>query len=603
MAETKRVPTPSSRRLRIFSFDPGLATQYDMSGISEITIKVPWEELEQGPIGEYVEVIDLDPASGALLPARRPRPIRSSWRRTAWPVGVEPAVPPADGLRGRDDDDPPLRARARPRGAVGLAPGRPTRPGSASSSCGGCGSIRMRCVTGMRTTARRRRRCCSATSRSRSRTPTTRRARWSSPACRTTSSRTKPRMRCSTACTRASTSRRMPTSSRSTRRSPTSSRCSSISPIPASCETRSRARRGSFASENLLGQLAQQFGRATGRRGALRDALGRIDETSGKWKPLPPDPTPRIDQRPHARGAILVAAVFGAFTKVYRSRTADLFRIATEGTGRAARGRHPSRPRRRARRGGGACRDRSPEMCIRAIDYCPPVDITFGDFLRAIMTADHDLNPEDNSATASPSSRASASGGSIRAVSAACRPDGLMWPTGDDAMKDARVRMGRDDMEKLFTLDYASDGSKEGATRQRGGADGSSSSHGTSKAIASKRGRASTTTRRRCGRGWSRERDESWRPRRASCSSRSGLPKTVFMSRSDPSRVAVEVHSVRTALRRTAKRLDGHRSRGRDHAAPARVLRQGRAGGARTDRGTTQSDAVATSAIAPAARC
>ena len=27
-------------------------------------------------------------------------------------------------------------------------------------------------------------------------------------------------------------------------------------------------------------------------------------------------------------------------------------------------------------------------MCIRALDYCPPVDITFGDYLRALITAD-----------------------------------------------------------------------------------------------------------------------------------------------------------------------------------------------------------------------
>jgi hypothetical protein len=28
------------------------------------------------------------------------------------------------------------------------------------------------------------------------------------------------------------------------------------------------------------------------------------------------------------------------------------------------------------------------QVCARAIDYCPPVDITFGDYLRAVMTAD-----------------------------------------------------------------------------------------------------------------------------------------------------------------------------------------------------------------------
>ncbi|MGE5723514.1 MAG: hypothetical protein ACM3YM_13750, partial [Sphingomonadales bacterium] len=34
-------------------------------------------------------------------------------------------------------------------------------------------------------------------------------------------------------------------------------------------------------------------------------------------------------------------------------------------------------------------------MCIRAIDYCPPVDIDFGEYLRALITADRDLVPDD----------------------------------------------------------------------------------------------------------------------------------------------------------------------------------------------------------------
>jgi hypothetical protein len=34
-------------------------------------------------------------------------------------------------------------------------------------------------------------------------------------------------------------------------------------------------------------------------------------------------------------------------------------------------------------------------ICIRAIDYCPPVDITFGEFLRAVITADFDVVPDD----------------------------------------------------------------------------------------------------------------------------------------------------------------------------------------------------------------
>lgn len=34
-------------------------------------------------------------------------------------------------------------------------------------------------------------------------------------------------------------------------------------------------------------------------------------------------------------------------------------------------------------------------ICIRALDYCPPVDITFGEYLRALITADRDLVPDD----------------------------------------------------------------------------------------------------------------------------------------------------------------------------------------------------------------
>ena len=59
-------PSPNTRRLRIFSFDPALAARHDLAGISGITIEIPWEsDLKPGPVGEYVEVIDIDPASNA----------------------------------------------------------------------------------------------------------------------------------------------------------------------------------------------------------------------------------------------------------------------------------------------------------------------------------------------------------------------------------------------------------------------------------------------------------------------------------------------------------------------------------------------------------
>jgi hypothetical protein len=153
--------------------------------------------------------------------------------------------------------------------------------------------------------------------------------------------------------------------------------------------------RGNLASDNLLGQLAQQFGRATGRGHALRDAIGYKD-AAGRWQLHDPDPAKLARATaPHARGAILVAAVFGAFLKVYRARTADLYRIASNGTGVLADGAiHPDLTNRLAEEARVSA-STVLRMCIRAIDYCPPVGITFGDYLRGIVTADVDLYPDD----------------------------------------------------------------------------------------------------------------------------------------------------------------------------------------------------------------
>ena len=43
--------------------DPSLTTALDTVGIGEVTFKIPWEPLKPGPVGEYLEVMDLDPAS------------------------------------------------------------------------------------------------------------------------------------------------------------------------------------------------------------------------------------------------------------------------------------------------------------------------------------------------------------------------------------------------------------------------------------------------------------------------------------------------------------------------------------------------------------
>jgi len=59
-------PQPVYRRLRGFGIDPSLTTAVDLAPISEVLFNVPWEPLQPGPIGEYLEVIDVDPGSGCF---------------------------------------------------------------------------------------------------------------------------------------------------------------------------------------------------------------------------------------------------------------------------------------------------------------------------------------------------------------------------------------------------------------------------------------------------------------------------------------------------------------------------------------------------------
>jgi hypothetical protein len=129
--------------------------------------------------------------------------------------------------------------------------------------------------------------------------------------------------------------------------------------------------RGDLRSDNLLAQLAQEFGQAIGRHGALRDALGGPDPDTGRWVAKEPDPNEiHRTLEPHARGAILVAAVFEAFLSIYRERTADLFRIATGGTGVLPPGDiHPDLVERLAQEASKSA-DHILRMCIRALDYC-----------------------------------------------------------------------------------------------------------------------------------------------------------------------------------------------------------------------------------------
>jgi hypothetical protein len=140
-----------------------------------------------------------------------------------------------------------------------------------------------------------------------------------------------------------------------------------------------------LSTTNPLVELAQQFGEAMGMRKALRQALG----TEPNSKALE-----TLDE-PHERGSILVAAVFDAFFTIYMRRTRDLMRIAQSAGSVTSPGNlHPDLANRLAGEAAKAAQHFA-NICIRALDYSPPIDITFGDFLRAMVTADYDLVPTD----------------------------------------------------------------------------------------------------------------------------------------------------------------------------------------------------------------
>ncbi len=142
---------------------------------------------------------------------------------------------------------------------------------------------------------------------------------------------------------------------------------------------------GALTQGQLMAGLARQFGRAIGQRDALRSAIG-----------TPPNRDEYANaQEAHDRGRVLLAAVFDAFLKIYDRRTQDLMRLASGGSGILQPGAlHPDLVGRLAEAATKSAQHVL-KLSIRALDYMPPVDPRFGDFLRALVTANSDLVPND----------------------------------------------------------------------------------------------------------------------------------------------------------------------------------------------------------------
>lgn len=142
---------------------------------------------------------------------------------------------------------------------------------------------------------------------------------------------------------------------------------------------------GKLEALELLSGLAKQFGEGGSRGGPLRDYAD-----NGQKRLRYEDTT-----EPHDRGSILVFAVYEAFLNIVNRRVSDLLRIASNGTGILPEGAlHPDLVNRLTTE---TCKTAQQvlRMCIRALDYLPPVDVTFGEYLRALITADVDVVPDD----------------------------------------------------------------------------------------------------------------------------------------------------------------------------------------------------------------
>lgn len=144
--------------------------------------------------------------------------------------------------------------------------------------------------------------------------------------------------------------------------------------------------RGRLDTARPLTEIAAEFGWLLGgRRGhGLRTAI----DPTGKLVYQP-------DTEPHQLGSVLVSAVFDAFVAVYDRKIRRFLRLATGGTAHLPPGDLGADLRQVLAQEASKLAQQFLTICIRALDYCPPVDIELGEFLRAVITADHELVADD----------------------------------------------------------------------------------------------------------------------------------------------------------------------------------------------------------------
>jgi hypothetical protein len=166
--------------------------------------------------------------------------------------------------------------------------------------------------------------------------------------------------------------------------------------------------------QSILLGLGQEFGQElSGIRGnPLRRSVS-----------LRPERAARHDPEPHHRGEVLVAAVMDAFLNVWVRRLGPYIHDGALDRGRAVEE-------------GAGVADRLLTICIRALDYCPPTDLQFCDFASALLTADWEMYPRDAKYFFRDELRDSFRRYGIRPASAGTRETGAWDPPEEEPVYD-----------------------------------------------------------------------------------------------------------------------------------------------------------------------
>jgi hypothetical protein len=155
-------------------------------------------------------------------------------------------------------------------------------------------------------------------------------------------------------------------------------------------------------SITMLSDLAREFGYARSKSGRARALRSGVDVEAiaafdSDLLPSNEQALKRYDPKlePHALGSVLVSAVFEAFVTVVRRKVERYFRIAGVDPNVLGQASLNEPLIKAIAQEASKVAGQFLNVCIRAVDYCPPTDMDFGEYLRALITADGDLERDD----------------------------------------------------------------------------------------------------------------------------------------------------------------------------------------------------------------